>query len=65
MLIQSVVVLKKRNLIYKSNNTVRRTGINVGKLASNMRNIENLIQPNYMDVKTVCNNNIFQMEVNS
>ena len=49
VLIQSVVVLKKRNLIYKSNNAVRRTGINVDKLASNMHNIENLIQPNYMD----------------
>ena len=49
VLIQSVVVLKKRNLTYKSNNTVRRTGINVDKLASNMHNIENLIQPNYMD----------------
>ena len=63
---QSVVVLKKRNLTYKSNNTVRRTGINVDKLASNMHNIENLIQPNYIrTVKTVSNNNIFQMEVNS
>ena len=64
MLIQSVVVLKKRNPTYKSNNTVRRTGINVGNLASNMHNIENLIQPNYIrTVKTVSNNNIFQMEV--
>ena len=31
-----------------------------------MHNIENLIQPNYIrTVKTVSNNNIFQMEVNS